>query len=174
MMIWLFLSHLDDSRSSTPKSDSEISSQNKDNPEMLWTWGELPQAAQVDTHTRTPARAHTRTLKDSVSFFVFPPHSFPSSLLTRSKTLPQRWPFPFLAARTSEPSIMQDPLLPPSVFTSQGRPPLMVRNPKIYNAVFLKDAEFRTFLSGRCGERGSVQCGHGRCNFLLRLSWPPL
>ncbi|XP_041791164.1 phosphatidate phosphatase LPIN1 isoform X1 [Chelmon rostratus] len=37
---------LDDSRSSTPKSDSELTNQNKDNPEMLWTWGELPQAAQ--------------------------------------------------------------------------------------------------------------------------------
>ncbi|KAM3625315.1 uncharacterized protein V6R79_009970 [Siganus canaliculatus] len=36
----------EDSRSSTPKSDSELNSQNKDNPEMLWTWGELPQAAQ--------------------------------------------------------------------------------------------------------------------------------
>ncbi|XP_068168512.1 phosphatidate phosphatase LPIN1 isoform X2 [Antennarius striatus] len=36
----------DDSRSSTPKSDSEITNQNKDNPEILWTWGELPQAAQ--------------------------------------------------------------------------------------------------------------------------------
>ncbi|XP_028291158.1 phosphatidate phosphatase LPIN1 isoform X2 [Gouania willdenowi] len=35
----------DDSGSSTPKSDSELS-RNKDNPEMLWTWGELPQAAQ--------------------------------------------------------------------------------------------------------------------------------
>ncbi|KAJ0002076.1 hypothetical protein NQD34_001872 [Periophthalmus magnuspinnatus] len=39
----------DDSQSSTPKSDSEISNQKKDNPEMLWTWGELPQAAQVIT-----------------------------------------------------------------------------------------------------------------------------
>ncbi|XP_051235256.1 phosphatidate phosphatase LPIN1 isoform X2 [Dicentrarchus labrax] len=37
---------LDDSRPSTPKSDSELTNQNKDNPEMLWTWGELPQAAQ--------------------------------------------------------------------------------------------------------------------------------
>ncbi|XP_035484552.1 phosphatidate phosphatase LPIN1 isoform X3 [Scophthalmus maximus] len=36
----------DDSRSSTPKSDSELTSQDKNNPEMLWTWGELPQAAQ--------------------------------------------------------------------------------------------------------------------------------
>ncbi|XP_026149440.1 phosphatidate phosphatase LPIN1 isoform X2 [Mastacembelus armatus] len=37
----------DDSQSSTPKSDSELTSQSKDNPEMLWTWGELPQAAQL-------------------------------------------------------------------------------------------------------------------------------
>ncbi|KAK2854227.1 hypothetical protein Q5P01_006888 [Channa striata] len=40
------LSTPDDSRSSTPKSDSELTNQNKENPEMLWTWGELPQAAQ--------------------------------------------------------------------------------------------------------------------------------
>uniref|UniRef100_A0A3B5BGC5 phosphatidate phosphatase n=1 Tax=Stegastes partitus TaxID=144197 RepID=A0A3B5BGC5_9TELE len=40
----------DDSRSSTPKSDSELTNQTKDNPEMLWTWGELPQAAQVPTY----------------------------------------------------------------------------------------------------------------------------
>ncbi|XP_077420289.1 phosphatidate phosphatase LPIN1 isoform X4 [Vanacampus margaritifer] len=40
------LSNLDDSRSSTPKSDSELANRAKDNPEMLWTWGELPQAAQ--------------------------------------------------------------------------------------------------------------------------------
>ncbi|XP_077941730.1 phosphatidate phosphatase LPIN1 isoform X2 [Gasterosteus aculeatus] len=39
------LSH-ENSRSSTPKSDSELTNQSKDNPEMLWTWGELPQAAQ--------------------------------------------------------------------------------------------------------------------------------
>ncbi|XP_029313906.1 phosphatidate phosphatase LPIN1 [Cottoperca gobio] len=46
-----FSSHVsnpDDSRSSTPKSDSELTNQNKNNPEMLWTWGELPQAAQPD------------------------------------------------------------------------------------------------------------------------------
>ncbi|XP_062243649.1 phosphatidate phosphatase LPIN1 isoform X4 [Platichthys flesus] len=41
-------SNPDDSRSSTPMSDSELTTQNKDNPEMLWTWGELPQAAQPD------------------------------------------------------------------------------------------------------------------------------
>ncbi|PWA29074.1 hypothetical protein CCH79_00006142 [Gambusia affinis] len=34
----------DDSASSTPKSDSELT--NQMNPEILWTWGELPQAAQ--------------------------------------------------------------------------------------------------------------------------------
>lgn len=34
----------DDSASSTPKSDSELT--NQTNPEILWTWGELPHAAQ--------------------------------------------------------------------------------------------------------------------------------
>uniref|UniRef100_A0A672FID3 phosphatidate phosphatase n=1 Tax=Salarias fasciatus TaxID=181472 RepID=A0A672FID3_SALFA len=42
---------VNDSRSSTPKSDSELNNPTKDNPEMLWTWGELPQAAQVRTQT---------------------------------------------------------------------------------------------------------------------------
>uniref|UniRef100_A0A8K9Y0P6 phosphatidate phosphatase n=1 Tax=Oncorhynchus mykiss TaxID=8022 RepID=A0A8K9Y0P6_ONCMY len=32
---------------STPKSDSELTNQSKDNPEMMWAWGELPQAAKV-------------------------------------------------------------------------------------------------------------------------------
>ncbi|MEQ2258798.1 hypothetical protein XENORESO_002517 [Xenotaenia resolanae] len=40
----LYSSPEDDSASSTPKSDSELT--NQTNPEMLWTWGELPQAAQ--------------------------------------------------------------------------------------------------------------------------------
>nr|XP_057945092.1 phosphatidate phosphatase LPIN1 [Doryrhamphus excisus] len=40
------ISNADDSLSSTPKSDSELAGRAKDNPEMLWTWGELPQAAQ--------------------------------------------------------------------------------------------------------------------------------
>uniref|UniRef100_A0A674EMU1 phosphatidate phosphatase n=1 Tax=Salmo trutta TaxID=8032 RepID=A0A674EMU1_SALTR len=31
---------------STPKSDSELTNQSKDNPEMMWAWGELPQAAK--------------------------------------------------------------------------------------------------------------------------------
>uniref|UniRef100_A0A6Q2XCX1 phosphatidate phosphatase n=1 Tax=Esox lucius TaxID=8010 RepID=A0A6Q2XCX1_ESOLU len=35
------------SRPSTPKSDSELTSQSKENPEMQWAWGELPQAAKV-------------------------------------------------------------------------------------------------------------------------------
>uniref|UniRef100_A0A8K9XWQ3 phosphatidate phosphatase n=1 Tax=Oncorhynchus mykiss TaxID=8022 RepID=A0A8K9XWQ3_ONCMY len=35
------------SRPSTPKSDSELTNQSKDNPEILWAWGELPQAAKV-------------------------------------------------------------------------------------------------------------------------------
>ncbi|XP_034044035.1 phosphatidate phosphatase LPIN1 isoform X2 [Thalassophryne amazonica] len=35
-----------DSQSSSPKSDSELTRHNKEHPEMLWSWGELPQAAQ--------------------------------------------------------------------------------------------------------------------------------
>ncbi|XP_042363936.1 phosphatidate phosphatase LPIN1 isoform X2 [Plectropomus leopardus] len=69
---------LDDSRSSTPKSDSELSNQNKDNPEMLWTWGELPQAAQpsfLTSHQKqdpvpavsvpVSASTHFRAINDS-------------------------------------------------------------------------------------------------------------
>lgn len=51
--IFHFPNSPDNSRSSTPKSDSELITENKDNPEMLWTWGELPQAAQVFTHLST-------------------------------------------------------------------------------------------------------------------------
>ncbi|XP_037549605.1 phosphatidate phosphatase LPIN1 [Nematolebias whitei] len=45
-----FSSHLssqDDSGSSTPKSDSELT--NQTNPEIQWTWGELPHAAQMSS-----------------------------------------------------------------------------------------------------------------------------
>uniref|UniRef100_A0A673ZNC0 phosphatidate phosphatase n=1 Tax=Salmo trutta TaxID=8032 RepID=A0A673ZNC0_SALTR len=35
------------SRPSTPKSDTELTNQSKDNPEILWAWGELPQAAKL-------------------------------------------------------------------------------------------------------------------------------
>ncbi|XP_056135308.1 phosphatidate phosphatase LPIN1 [Lampris incognitus] len=77
-----------DSRSSTPKSDSELSSQGKDNPEMLWTWGELPHAAQppfLSSHSDSAAAAcpvsipvsdstHFRTISDagppSLSLYV--------------------------------------------------------------------------------------------------------
>lgn len=41
---------------STPKSDSELlvrqmTKEKAENPEMLWAWGELPQAAKVPEHT---------------------------------------------------------------------------------------------------------------------------
>uniref|UniRef100_A0A8C7L1W0 phosphatidate phosphatase n=1 Tax=Oncorhynchus kisutch TaxID=8019 RepID=A0A8C7L1W0_ONCKI len=42
----LSLSSPGGSRPSTPKSDSELTNQSKDNPEILWAWGELPQAAK--------------------------------------------------------------------------------------------------------------------------------
>lgn len=64
-----FPSSPDDSRSSTPKSDSEISNQKKDNPEMLWTWGELPQAAQpsflTENKNQEPTSAVTIPISDS-------------------------------------------------------------------------------------------------------------
>ncbi|XP_070702846.1 phosphatidate phosphatase LPIN1 isoform X2 [Pempheris klunzingeri] len=62
----------DDSRSSTPKSDSELANQNKDNPEMLWTWGELPQAAQPSFLTavqkQDPAAAVSIPVSSSTHF----------------------------------------------------------------------------------------------------------
>lgn len=47
------------SRPSTPKSDSELVSKSTDrtgqkNPEMLWLWGELPQAAKVRVSSVLP------------------------------------------------------------------------------------------------------------------------
>ncbi|CAN9506928.1 unnamed protein product [Ophioblennius macclurei] len=66
------LSSPDDSRSSTPKSDSELNNQSKDNPEMLWTWGELPQAAQPSflTAQQKPDLATTLSIpvSDSTHF----------------------------------------------------------------------------------------------------------
>uniref|UniRef100_A0A3Q3VKY0 phosphatidate phosphatase n=1 Tax=Mola mola TaxID=94237 RepID=A0A3Q3VKY0_MOLML len=88
---------LDDSRSSTPKSDSEITRQNKDNPEMQWTWGELPQAAQVSAHT------HTHTCSTPI----------------RSRSPPQQSPFQCPPPLTSEPSATGDP--PPSTSVPPSR-----------------------------------------------------
>lgn len=65
-----FHSSLVDSRSSTPKSDSEITNQNKDNPEMLWTWGELPQAAQVYTSHNTDIRKGFTAISLSSTSFI--------------------------------------------------------------------------------------------------------
>uniref|UniRef100_A0A8C2WS67 phosphatidate phosphatase n=1 Tax=Cyclopterus lumpus TaxID=8103 RepID=A0A8C2WS67_CYCLU len=67
-----FPSSPDNSRSSTPKSDSELITQNKDNPEMLWTWGELPQAAQpsfLTSHQKQdPATAFSIPVSASTHF----------------------------------------------------------------------------------------------------------
>ncbi|XP_055010583.1 phosphatidate phosphatase LPIN1 isoform X2 [Boleophthalmus pectinirostris] len=57
----------DDSQSSTPKSDSEISNQRKTNPEMLWTWGELPQAAQPSFLTENQKQDSTSVVPIHVS-----------------------------------------------------------------------------------------------------------
>lgn len=49
MSQFLTLSSPNGSLPSTPKSDSELlkNGGKPDNPEMLWTWGELPHAAKV-------------------------------------------------------------------------------------------------------------------------------
>ncbi|XP_076011604.1 phosphatidate phosphatase LPIN1 isoform X2 [Genypterus blacodes] len=43
---WTHTSSQSGGDSDSPKSDSELVNRSKDNPEMLWTWGELPQAAK--------------------------------------------------------------------------------------------------------------------------------
>uniref|UniRef100_A0AAX7UL01 phosphatidate phosphatase n=1 Tax=Astatotilapia calliptera TaxID=8154 RepID=A0AAX7UL01_ASTCA len=72
----LFANSPDDSQSSTPKSDSELTNPSKDNPEMLWTWGELPQAAQVHNHTCVgPSCVQMESLTTcSVSQRILPDH----------------------------------------------------------------------------------------------------
>ncbi|XP_072320840.1 phosphatidate phosphatase LPIN1-like isoform X2 [Eucyclogobius newberryi] len=61
------ISSPNDSLSSTPKSDSEISNQKRENPEMLWTWGELPQAAQTSFLTENQRQDSTSTVTIHVS-----------------------------------------------------------------------------------------------------------
>ncbi|XP_050933356.1 phosphatidate phosphatase LPIN1 isoform X2 [Lates calcarifer] len=80
----------DDSRSSTPKSDSELTSQNKDNPEMLWTWGELPQAAQpsfLTSHQKQdPAAAVSIPVSDSTHFRAISDTGTPSLTLFNTQS----------------------------------------------------------------------------------------
>eukprot|EP00063_Salmo_salar_P090899 XP_014065734.1 PREDICTED: phosphatidate phosphatase LPIN1-like isoform X4 [Salmo salar] len=56
------------SRPSTPKSDSELTNQSKDNPEILWAWGELPQAAKPSY--LPPSQMHDSGMKSPVSIPV--------------------------------------------------------------------------------------------------------
>ncbi|KAM9409601.1 phosphatidate phosphatase LPIN1 isoform 2-T2 [Pholidichthys leucotaenia] len=80
----------DDSQSSTPKSDSELINQTKDNPEMLWTWGELPQAAQPSflTSLQNPDSAPPITISASAHFRAISETRPPSLTLcdTQSRT----------------------------------------------------------------------------------------
>ncbi|XP_030575826.1 phosphatidate phosphatase LPIN1-like isoform X2 [Archocentrus centrarchus] len=65
------ISSPDDSQSSTPKSDSELTNQSKENPEILWTWGELPQAAQpsfLTSHQKDSAAAVSIPVSASTHF----------------------------------------------------------------------------------------------------------
>ncbi|XP_069092050.1 phosphatidate phosphatase LPIN1 isoform X1 [Pleurodeles waltl] len=78
------------SRSSTPKSDSELVSKPldrgmlKNNPQMHWAWGELPQAAKMSTHKTREPNLLNLNLSESTHFRVIqedsptsdPPKSF--------------------------------------------------------------------------------------------------
>lgn len=79
----------DDSRSSTPKSDSELGNQSKDNPEMLWTWGELPQAAQpsfLTSHQKQdPATAVSIPVSSSTHFRAITDAGPPSLIVYASQ-----------------------------------------------------------------------------------------
>uniref|UniRef100_A0A8C6SHD3 phosphatidate phosphatase n=1 Tax=Neogobius melanostomus TaxID=47308 RepID=A0A8C6SHD3_9GOBI len=83
-------SNPDDSQSSTPKSDSEISNQKKNNPEMLWTWGELPQAAQpsflTENQNHDGPSALSLRVSDSTHFRAISPCEVPSLSVYSPKT----------------------------------------------------------------------------------------
>ncbi|CAL9701915.1 unnamed protein product [Knipowitschia caucasica] len=94
------ISSANDSQSSTPKSDSEISNQMKENPEMLWTWGELPQAAQPafltenqkqESSSAVPIRVsestHFRAINhcDAPSLHVYPPETHEATMNATQK-----------------------------------------------------------------------------------------
>ncbi|XP_006869508.1 PREDICTED: phosphatidate phosphatase LPIN1 isoform X1 [Chrysochloris asiatica] len=70
------------SRSSTPKSDSELVSKSVDrtmqtnNPEMLWLWGELPQAAKSSLHKmKESSPLTTRKIPEKIHFRTIPSES---------------------------------------------------------------------------------------------------
>ncbi|XP_078503912.1 phosphatidate phosphatase LPIN1 isoform X1 [Lissotriton helveticus] len=77
------------SRSSTPKSDSELVSKPldrgmlKNNPQMHWAWGELPQAARMSTHKPRESNLLNVNLSESTHFRVIQEDS-PTSDLPRS------------------------------------------------------------------------------------------
>uniref|UniRef100_A0A673ZLC3 phosphatidate phosphatase n=1 Tax=Salmo trutta TaxID=8032 RepID=A0A673ZLC3_SALTR len=68
LSVCLSLSSPGGSRPSTPKSDTELTNQSKDNPEILWAWGELPQAAKPSY--LPPSQMHDSGMKSPVSIPV--------------------------------------------------------------------------------------------------------
>ncbi|KAJ8400296.1 hypothetical protein AAFF_G00396790 [Aldrovandia affinis] len=79
----LFLDPNSDSCSSTPKSDSELVTKSSDNPEILWAWGELPQAAEPPFFPTKPGTSLMVQLSvpvlDSTLFRVIPGGHIPDS-----------------------------------------------------------------------------------------------
>ncbi|XP_045142909.1 phosphatidate phosphatase LPIN1 isoform X2 [Echinops telfairi] len=82
------------SRPSTPKSDSELVSKSldktlqKSNPEMLWLWGELPQAAKSSLHKmKESSPLMSRNISDKMHFRAIQ-HESSDTFSDLSPTLP--------------------------------------------------------------------------------------
>ncbi|KAJ7988969.1 hypothetical protein DPEC_G00314700 [Dallia pectoralis] len=72
------ISNLGGTRPCSPKSDSELTNQSKENPEMQWAWGELPQAAKPSF--LTPSQMQDKVLMSAISI--------PVSTSTHFRTIP--------------------------------------------------------------------------------------
>ncbi|XP_049758639.1 phosphatidate phosphatase LPIN1 isoform X4 [Elephas maximus indicus] len=101
------------SRPSTPKSDSELVSKSvdrtvqKNNPEMLWLWGELPQAAKSSLHkVKESSPLISRKISDKVHFWAIQSESS-DTFSDQSPTLGGGPPEQALLDQSKPPTEMQ-------------------------------------------------------------------
>ncbi|XP_064151110.1 phosphatidate phosphatase LPIN1 isoform X5 [Loxodonta africana] len=96
------------SRPSTPKSDSELVSKSvdrtvqKNNPEMLWLWGELPQAAKINEADILVLTAST-WMTSQIWILKWPPYIFPKNAFLEQAVSYQQF--------VDNPAIIDDPNL---------------------------------------------------------------
>ncbi|XP_046887091.1 phosphatidate phosphatase LPIN1-like isoform X2 [Hypomesus transpacificus] len=91
------ISIANDSHTSMPRSESELTNQGRDNPEMLWAWGELPHAAQPSllppSHSPDPAGSTMAPVSirvsDSTHFRTISGDQAPPDTGPHSLTVPQ-------------------------------------------------------------------------------------